>query len=202
MAVVAASPLQGAGAQASAGHGLVAPPSGVDTRGQLVSATSVQRPRPREVVGLLGGAGVLTLVDLGLKALAQTALPAGQVVDLGWISLRVFYNPGVAFSLGASLPAWMVIAGTGLVLAGLVWYLLANVRAMGTVARGGAVLLLGGALGNFVDRLGGAGVVDYLHTGWFPTFNAADVFVTVGVAGLVLGMLREPPSGMRDGDTS
>ena len=56
---------------------------------------------------------------------------------------------------------------------------------MGTVARGGAVLLLGGALGNFVDRLGGAGVVDYLHTGWFPTFNFADVFVVTGAAVLV-----------------
>ena len=61
----------------------------------------------------MGGAGILALVNLGLKVLAQTALPAGQVVDLGWISLRVFYNPGVAFSLGASSPAWMVIAGTG-----------------------------------------------------------------------------------------
>lgn len=150
----------------------------------------------------MGAAGILALVDLWLKALAQTALPAGQMVDLGWISLRVFYNPGVAFSLGASLPGWVVIAGTGLVIAALVWYTLANVRVMGAMARGGAILLLGGALGNFVDRLDGAGVVDYLHTGWFPTFNAADVFITVGVAGLVLGMLREPRSGSRGGDAS
>lgn len=37
------------------------------------------------------------------------------------------------------------------------------------------------------DRLDGQGVVDYLHSGWFPTFNLADVFVTTGIALLFLG---------------
>ena len=78
------------------------------------------------------------------------------------------------------------------------WYLLTAIHTMTGVARTGATLLLGGAVGNFLDRLDGAGVVDYLHTGWFPTFNAADVFVTVGVAGVLLGTLGEPRSRPED----
>ena len=46
--------------------------------------------------------------------------------------------------------------------------------------------------GNFLDRLDGDGVVDYLHTGWFPTFNLADVFVTTGVVALLVGTMVPP----------
>lgn len=42
-------------------------------------------------------------------------------------------------------------------------------------------MMLGGGTGNLIDRLDGRGVVDYLHSGWFPTFNLSDVFVTVRV---------------------
>ena len=65
---------------------------------------------------------------------------------------------------------------------------------MGRLSRAGATVLLGGALGNFIDRLDGRGVVDYLHTGWFATFNLADVFVTAGVVLYALGTLRAAPS--------
>ena len=61
----------------------------------------------------------------------------------------------------------------------------------------GTNLLLGGALGNFIDRLDGRGVVDYLHTGWFPTFNLADVFITAGVALFILGTLLSPRTQTR-----
>lgn len=60
------------------------------------------------------------------------------------------------------------------------------------------MLLLGGALGNFIDRLDGRGVVDYLHTGWFPTFNLADAFVTIGVALLILGSYQGSRGEERD----
>lgn len=58
---------------------------------------------------------------------------------------------------------------------------------MTRLSRAGTALLLGGASGNLTDRLDGQGVVDYLHSGWFPTFNLADVFVTTGIALLFLG---------------
>lgn len=114
------------------------------------------------------------------------------------INLRLLYNPGVAFSFGADLPTWVIVAVTGLIISGLTWYAVSSALAMGRMSRAGATFLLGGAFGNFIDRLDGRGVVDYLHTGWFATFNLADVFVTAGVVLYVLGALRTTPS--KDGD--
>ena len=53
-----------------------------------------------------------------------------------------------------------------------------------------AALTAGGALGNVIDRIQGGSVVDMLHTGWWPTFNLADVFICIGVAVLALSAVR------------
>ena len=147
---------------------------------------------------LLLWAALLAGADLTVKALAEAVLSNGTTTDLGPISIRLLYNRGVAFSLGADLAPWIVIAATGLIIAALTWYTVSSAPAMTGLSRAGAVLLLGGAVGNFIDRLDGNGVVDYLHSGWFPTFNLADVFVTTGVVLLILGTIRSPPT--RTGD--
>ena len=51
-------------------------------------------------------------------------------------------------------------------------------------------VILGGAISNLADRAADGVVTDYLHTGWFPTFNGADVFITVGAAALLLTAMR------------
>jgi signal peptidase II len=43
-------------------------------------------------------------------------------------------------------------------------------------------LIVAGGIANVVDRLEAGSVVDMLHTGWWPTFNLADVYITTGVA--------------------
>ncbi|KLU08398.1 MULTISPECIES: signal peptidase II [Kocuria] len=154
-------------------------------------ASSRPETRRRTVVLLVGAAG-LAAVDLIVKAVAEARLASGEAVDLGLLMLRLHHNPGVAFSLGAALPSWVVIAATGAIIAGLTWYLLIAVPTLTRLTRVGATLLLGGAIGNFLDRLDGDGVVDYLHTGWFPTFNLADVFVTTGVVALLVGTMVPP----------
>ena len=50
--------------------------------------------------------------------------------------------------------------------------------------------MLGGAVANVIDRAADGLVTDYLHTGWFPTFNLADVFVVTGAAALVAASWR------------
>ncbi|CCQ46048.1 signal peptidase II [Pseudarthrobacter siccitolerans] len=147
---------------------------------------------------LLLVAAVLAAADLVVKAVAEALLSTGVTTDLGPINIRLLYNRGVAFSLGADLAPWVVIAATGLIIAALIWYTVTTAPAMPGLSRAGAAMLLGGATGNFIDRLDGQGVVDYLHSGWFPTFNLADVFVTTGVALLVLGTILSPRS--RTGD--
>ena len=139
--------------------------------------------------GLLLGALLLAGADLFIKAQAEAGLSRGEVIETPLLTIKLLYNTGVAFSLGASLPTGVVVAGTGVIIAALLTWLTVSAPKMSRTSFAGGILVAGGAVGNFIDRLDGAGVVDYLHSGWFPTFNLADVFVTVGVAVLVLGTL-------------
>lgn len=107
-------------------------------------------------------------------------------VDLGLIKLRLHYNTGVSFSLGADLPVWGVAGVTGALVFRIAAYLWKTTKTGQAPPLLGISLVLGGALGNFVDRMDGRGVVDYLHSGWFHTFNLADVWVTLGVMLIVL----------------
>lgn len=162
-----------------------------------MSVTTVRRSRTQRVVLGLASAA-LAAVDLLVKAIVVLTMADGRVLDYGMFNFRLAYNTGVAFSLGASLSPWIVAAVTAAIVAALAVFLYRAAPRLTGMARAGAVFLLGGALGNLVDRLDGAGVVDYLHTGWFPTFNLADVFVVGGVALLVLGSMRSFPAARED----
>ncbi|MDP2289341.1 MAG: signal peptidase II [Actinomycetota bacterium] len=134
-------------------------------------------------------AALATLTDAVVKALVVAGLSDGSSIDLGFVTLRLTYNPGIAFSLGSWLPPMMVTIVTGVIIStGFTWLIL-RARSLNSVSIAGSALLLGGALGNFVDRLDGQGVVDYFHTGWFATFNLADALITVGVVLLATGLL-------------
>lgn len=139
---------------------------------------------PERVAWLLVGLGGVTLVDLLVSEWAQHALP-GRSVPFGPLDLQLGYNTGVAFGLGRSAPAWLVLLMTGTVTAGL---LVLGWRAARRSTWSAAALGLagGGALGNLLDRARDGVVTDYLHTGWWPTFNLADVAIVTGAALLLL----------------
>ena len=135
-------------------------------------------------------ASFLAVVDVVVKATAQRFLV--EPLELGPLELRVGYNPGMAFSLGDTLPPGAVLAVTALITAALACYALWMGPGLNRWNLAGLVLVLGGAAGNLADRAADGVVTDYLHTGWFPTFNLADVLITLGGAALVLGTMREP----------
>lgn len=139
---------------------------------------------------LLATVAVLLAVDLLAKVAAQRSLTGGRSVDLGLLQLRLGYNPGVAFGLGDTLPAPVVLAATGLISAVLAVYAWRAAGTGGWAARAGLAAILAGAVGNVADRAADGLVTDYLHTGWWPTFNLADTWITVGAVLLVLGSLR------------
>ncbi|MGV0108980.1 signal peptidase II [Arthrobacter sp. CP30] len=152
------------------------------------SATSAAlKARNRARVWMLVGSLALAGADLAVKAIVERHLREGKTIEGGFVDLRLHFNPGVAFSFGANLPPIVILLGTGAIIAGLAWFLLASVRTLGRLGHIGGSFLLGGALGNFFDRLLGSGVVDYLYISWFSTFNLADTFVSIGVGLLVLG---------------
>ncbi|SDI82644.1 signal peptidase II [Arthrobacter subterraneus] len=135
----------------------------------------------------LGLAALFAAADLALKALVEARLATGQSIDFGVLTIRVGYNTGVAFSIGAGLPPWMVVVLTGAITTAVTVFLWLQASKRGHwLSLLGLSAVLGGAAGNFIDRLDGSGVVDYFHTGWFPTFNLADVLITLGVIALTL----------------
>lgn len=141
-------------------------------------------------ITLLLTATVSAVVDLVAKATSESQL-VDSSVDLGLLQLRLSYNPGVAFSLGNRLPSQVVVAVTAAIVLALFvfgWRRAPEARFAELVA-GGAVL--GGALANVIDRSGDGFVTDYLHTGWWPTFNLADTFIVVGA--IVLALLNVWP---------
>lgn len=154
-----------------------------------MTSTDVPRPNHRVLVVV---ALLVVALDAASKLWARAALADGPV-DLGFITLRLAENPGIAFSIGAGAPAWVVTAVTAA----------ATVLITAMAVRGvlhppvAAGLLLGGGFGNLLDRLAGGTVTDFLDLGWFPSFNVADIALNVGVAIVLLVGLAE---GWREGD--
>jgi signal peptidase II len=130
-------------------------------------------------------AAALAAVDLTAKAISEARL-VGSTVDLGLIQLQLAYNSGVAFSMGDKLPAWVIVAVTATICVAFAVYAWYRAPRAGWLERiaGGAVI--GGAVANVVDRARDGLVTDYLHTGWWPTFNLADAFLVTGCIAIAL----------------
>jgi signal peptidase II len=145
--------------------------------------------RRRLYAVLLGLAATVLVVDQATKVWALRALTPGDPVDLvgSLVRLNLIRNPGAAFSIGDG--ATWVLTAVSLVILG--WVVVAA-RRVGTTAWAVALgLLLGGALGNLVDRFlrapgpGRGHVVDFIdYFGWFVG-NVADIAIVVG-AGIIM----------------
>ena len=139
-------------------------------------------------VALLVTATALAALNLSAKAWAERHL-TDTIVNLGPLQLRLAHNPGVAFSLGDRLPSSAVITGTAAITAMIATYAWRTAPTTGRLARWSWAAILGGAAANLIDRLADGVVTDYLHTGWWPTFNLADTLLSLGVVGLVVASL-------------
>ena len=107
----------------------------------------------------------------------------------GLLRCRPVRNSGVAFSMLSGRP-WLLCAVTALVLAALAAWLIARPDEPPLV-RAGFLLVLGGGIGNLIDRVIYGYVNDFLELEFvrFAIFNVADVFVCVGAALAMLGLL-------------
>ncbi|MFI5627569.1 signal peptidase II [Nocardioides sp. NPDC051685] len=144
----------------------------------------------RRRTGMLALAFLIAGVDLGIKAWAERTLP-GAPIEGGPLDLQLTFNPGVAFSFAADAPPWTVIVVTALIttaVATVLWRAAPTGRRAWSIA---LAVILGGALANLIDRAPDGHVTDYLHTGWWPTFNLADVFIVCGGLLLVALSLRD-----------
>ncbi|MDT9698104.1 signal peptidase II [Streptomyces sp. P17] len=151
----------------------------------MAKTTTERRPATRRRVTFLVTAAALAGFDLSAKAWAQSNL-AGNPLKGGLLDLRLAYNPGVAFSFAAEAPAWVVIAVTAAITVAVAVYGWRTAATGGRAVTLALAAILGGATANVIDRAGDKVVTDYLHTGWWPTFNLADVFIVCGGLAVVL----------------
>lgn len=148
--------------------------------------------------GLIIAAAVL-IADQGSKIWANAALAVQQPVALlPVLDLRLSYNPGAAFSLFADQGGWQrwFLSALAVAVSGyLVWWL-GRLKPGTSWHLAGLSAILGGAVGNVVDRVAYGHVIDFIdihYRGWhYPAFNLADSAITVGVALLLIAMFREP----------
>jgi signal peptidase II len=133
-------------------------------------------------------AGVTVAADQATKAIVRDSVRSGERRELlGFLDLVHVQNDGVAFGAlagGGTVVAVIVAAA----LAGLLAYFaLHAARPLVWLPTG---LLLGGALGNIIDRARFGAVTDFLKLPGWPAFNLADTAITVGVVLLVVVIER------------
>lgn len=142
---------------------------------------------------------LVIVLDQFSKWLAETHLVPHQPLGLlPSLNLTLMYNTGAAFSFLSDAGGWQRWLFTGLaviVSVGLVIWLARLPVRQYTVAAALA-LILGGALGNVIDRVRLGHVIDFIqvyYSDWyFPAFNAADSAITLGVMLLLLDAMLKP----------
>lgn len=131
---------------------------------------------------LLSSIAVAFVLSLLGKILADALLVIPVSLFGGRIELIHTQNPGIAF--GIALPAVLqtVLIIVAVIL--LLWVALKSKHT--TLSATGFGLIIGGALGNILDRSFDGLVTDFIRVGWFPVFNIADSCITIGVCLLLL----------------
>jgi signal peptidase II len=151
---------------------------------------------PRRWTVWLGLAFAVIVLDQLTKLLIVDAFAYGDSRPVtGFFNLVRVHNTGAAFSFLAGAGGWQrwFFVGLGLAASGFIVWML---RSPGTTRLLACALslILGGALGNVIDRLLHGHVIDFLDFHWagwhFPAFNVADSAITVGAVLLILDELR------------
>ncbi|WP_068301932.1 signal peptidase II [Kordiimonas lacus] len=153
--------------------------------------------------GLLGAAGLLVADQLSKWWILEgLKLPEkGSVELLPFLNFSMVWNRGISMGipLGESLGKWGIIVLTGLISLWVAKWLFDTVKKM---EAWGLALILGGAIGNIIDRFLHGAVVDFVHLhagGYsFYVFNVADAAITIGVVLLLIDGLRPAAKGPKN----
>jgi signal peptidase II len=137
---------------------------------------------------------VLIAIDLLTKEWIRTYPLGGVIQQFGFLQIIHIQNTGAAFGIFQGHPVALAILAAieVVVLLALAWYVYRRFPYLITIWNLIAIgLIIGGAIGNLIDRLrfGGA-VTDFLDPGFWPAFNAADSGVTIGAIMLAITILR------------
>ena len=141
----------------------------------------------------------VVLLDQVTKALVAGSIELYSRIDLlPILEITHLRNTGAAFSILAGASGWQrwFFIGLALIVSVVLMVWLRRIRsAEQTLLAIGLSLVLGGALGNVIDRVWHGYVIDFIFFHWgdwyFPAFNVADSAITVGAGCLLLDAFRE-----------
>lgn len=140
--------------------------------------------------------GLVIVLDQASKYLAENMLVWGKPVEVfSWFNFFLAYNTGAAFSFLSDASGWQrwffICVGTVAVTIILVWMHRLSIGERRTAIA--LALILGGAIGNIIDRVLWGHVIDFIdwhYRDWhWPAFNIADSAISVGVALLIIDTL-------------
>jgi len=148
----------------------------------------------RKIIALSLCIGLVLVLDQLSKFLVRTNLYLGQsVLSNGFLSFQRVHNPGGVWGLDAPPILWLVLSIVVLIFT--IWFYFQYVPTGQILATISIGTVLGGTMGNLIDRLWHGYVIDFisirlcLNYHW-PTFNLADCGIVVGAIGLAYYMLR------------
>src|SRR5690606_27818249 len=141
---------------------------------------------------------VIAVDQLTKYAIARNLAEFDEIVLLPFLSIMRLHNEGAAFSILSDASGWQrwffTLLAVAVSIGILIWLRRLPARGHGLLAAGLA-FVLGGALGNVIDRVLWGHVIDFIrvhYAGWsFPAFNVADSAITVGAALIILDNLLE-----------
>jgi signal peptidase II len=135
-------------------------------------------------------AAIIVIIDQVIKYLVHQTMYLGQTIPLcGMLKLTYVRNTGAAFSLFIGFSPYLAVAGVIIILAVICFHhrLPANRYYLQT----GLAFILGGSLGNLIDRVFRSYVIDYLDITIWPVFNFADIMINIGVIAIIFKLCSE-----------
>ena len=139
-------------------------------------------PVPRRLAGLLGLALFVIVADQVSKAIVIASLHPGETWPAGWELIRFshVHNYGAAFGILQGASTFLVIAPL-IAIAAITVFLL-TLPSQSKWYSVGLAMILGGAIGNLIDRIRLGYVTDFIDPTRYPSFNIADSAIVLGVA--------------------
>lgn len=140
-------------------------------------------------------AAVVLIIDQLSKAWILRIWPepyTGEIPIIErWLELTYIQNTGVAFGLFQGVPQLFTVTSI-IIIGGAIWFYLTQLPAHDRGLALSLGLIVGGAVGNVVDRIRFGYVVDFIKTfdGRFPVFNLADSCIVIGVCLMALLLVR------------
>lgn len=130
----------------------------------------------------------IALTTIAIDQLIKSVITGSTKLPIeiipGYVQMILFKNEGIAFSI--PLPTIVIVPLILLLIFFGAWYLKKELDLTKPLALTAVSLIIGGAIGNLIDRLRLGYVIDFISVWKFPVFNIADAAITIGIGILIL----------------